>query len=110
MLRSIQLQSEHFPRIRFYKGHEGIARVLNEIKQDGADISIMSDGQHFYELIDNNWLEQTLDLRRKKNIGVRMMFPSGFEYFTYTQGTYQQELEIRALPHQDSFQGGMIIR
>lgn len=110
LLRSIQYQSEHFPRIRFYKGLEGITRVLNEIKQDANNISIMSDGQHFYELIDNNFLEQTLDLRRKKNINVRMIFPSGFEYFTYTQWTYQQELQIRSLPHQEQLHGGMIIR
>lgn len=110
ILRDVQLQSEHFPRVRFYKGQEGTTRVLNEIKKDGVDISIMSDGQHFYELIDNDFLEQTLDLRRKKKIAVRMMFPSGFEYFTYTQGTYQQELQIRSLPHQDQLQWWMIIR
>jgi hypothetical protein len=96
--------------VRFYKGQEGINRVLNEIKADASDISIMSDGQHFYELIDNDFLEQTLDLRRKQKISVRMMFPSGFEYFTYTQGTYQQELQIRALPHQGQLHGGMIVR
>jgi hypothetical protein len=78
--------------------------MLSEIRQDKKDLSIMSDGQYFYELIDNNFLEQSLELRNKKNIGVRLLFPSGFEYFTYTQGTYQQSLEIKALPQEELLQ------
>jgi sugar-specific transcriptional regulator TrmB len=86
ILRAVQTQSEQFPKTRFYKGQEGIHRMLSEIKQDLADIAIMSDGQHFYELIDNDFLEQSLELRNKKNV-----------HFSYTQGTYQQRLAIKSL-------------
>lgn len=110
VLRSLQVQSENFPKTRFYKGQEGIYRMLAEIKQDASDIAIMSDRQHFYELIDNNFLEQSLDLRNKKNVNVRLLFPSWFEYFTYTQGTYQQRLEIKNLPEERLLKGGLTIR
>ena len=110
LLRSLQTQSENFPKTRFYKWKEGIQRMLNEIKKDVEDLSIMSDGQHFYELIDNNFLEKTLNLRQKKNLKVKLMFPAWFEYFTYTQWTYQQELEIKALPDHESLKGWVTLR
>lgn len=110
LLRSLQTQSENFPKTRFYKWQEGIQRMLNEIKKDALDISIMSDGQHFYELVDNDFLEKTLNLRQKKNLKVKLMFPAWFEYFTYTQWTYQQELEIRALPHHESLKWWVTLR
>lgn len=110
LLRSIQTQSESFPKTRFYKGQEGIQKMLSEIKKDQHDIAIMSDGQHFYELIDNDFLEKTLELRNKKKLNVKLLFPAGFEYFTYTQGTYQQQLEIKSLPNEDLLKGGMTLR
>ena len=109
LLQSIQNQSENFPKTRFYKGQEWLQKMLAEIKKDQQDVSIMSDGQHFYELIDNNFLEKTLELRKKKELKVQLLFPTWFEYFTYTQGTYQQQLQIKSLPHQDLLKGGMTI-
>jgi len=110
LLRDIQLMSESFPKTRFYKGQEGIQRMLNEIKKDKNDVSIMSDGQHFYSLVDNDFLDKTLILRRKQGIKVRLLFPTGFEYFTYTQWTYQQELEIKNLPDADNLHGWVTLR
>lgn len=110
LLRSFQLQSEHFPKTRFYKGKEGVEIVTNEIKQDKKDVSLMSDGQHFYDLIDNDFLEKSLDIRGKYKITMRLIFPTGFEYFTYTQGTYQQQLDIKSLPDQDMLKGWLTIR
>jgi len=109
LLRSIQLQWEHFPKTRFYKWKEWIAIVTNEIKQDKVDVALMSDGQHFYDLIDTDFLEKSLDIRKKYKIHMRLIFPSWFEYFSYTQWTYQQELDIKSLPNQDLLKGGMTI-
>lgn len=109
LLRSFQLQSEHFPKTRFYKWKEGIEIVLNELKQDKKDIALMSDGQHFYDLIDNDFLEKTIQIRKKNNIHVRLIFPTWFEYFTYTQGTYQQQLDIKSLPDQDLLKGWLTL-
>jgi len=50
--------------------------MLAEIKKDQQDVSIMSDGQHFYELIDNDFLEKTLELRKKKELKVQLLFPT----------------------------------
>lgn len=110
LLQSLQTQSENFPKTRFYKWQEGIQKMLSEIKKDQQDIVIMSDGQHFYELIDNDFLEKTLELRNKKKLNVKLLFPTWFEYFTYTQWTYQQQLEIKSLPQQELLKGGMTIR
>ena len=110
LLQSLQSQSEHFPKTRFYKGQEWIERMLSEIKLDKEDISIMSDGQHFYELIDNDFLEKTIELRNKKKLNVQLLFPRWFEYFTYTQGTYQQFLEIKSLPQDQLLKWGMTLR
>ena len=110
LLKSLQSQSAWFPKSRFYKGKEGIQIVLNEIKQDRQDAALMSDGQHFYDLIDNDFLEKSVDIRQRYKIRLRMIFPAGFEYFTYTQGTYQQQLEIKALPEHPSLKWGMISR
>jgi hypothetical protein len=60
-------------------------QVVSEIKQDKQDVKILSDGQHFYDLIDNNFLEDSLTRRQKYGIKVSLLFPTGFEYFTYTQ-------------------------
>jgi hypothetical protein len=71
-------------------------QVVKEIKDDKNNVQILSDGQHFYDLIDNNFLEESLTWRKKYDITVSLLFPMGFEYFTYTQGTYQQELNIKS--------------
>lgn len=76
LLHSLQFQSEHFPKTRFYKGKEGVEIVTNEIKQDKVDVALMSDGQHFYDLIDNDFLEKSLDVRKKHNIKMRLIFPT----------------------------------
>ena len=107
LLEGIKRQSEHFPNTRFYKGKEGVQRVLNEMVQDRKHITIMSDGQHFYDLIDNDFLEQSVEIRRQTKIDVRMMFPVWFEYFSYTQWVVQQELSIKTLPQDSSLQGAI---
>ena len=84
--------------------------MIREIMSDKENVNIMSDGQHFYDLIDNDFLEKTLELRQKKKLSVQLLFPPGFEYFSYTQGTYQQQLAIRALPLQELLKGGMTVR
>jgi len=110
LLRAIQTQSENFPKTRYYKWQEGIQKMLSEIKKDKQDVHIMSDGQHFYELIDNDFLEKTLELRNKKKLNVQLLFPTWFEYFSYTQGTYQQQLQIKSLPQEDLLKGGLTLR
>jgi hypothetical protein len=71
--------------------------MMTEIMQDKVDVSIISDGQHFYDLVDNDFLEKTLTIRQKNQVSIRMMFPVGFEYFSFTQGIYQQQLNIKFL-------------
>lgn len=102
LLKWIVSQSENLPKTRFYKGKEWVQIVTNEIKQDKKDACILSDGQHFYDLIDNDFLETSLDIRKRYKLTIRMIFPSGFEYFHYTQGAYQQQLAIKALPEGDA--------
>lgn len=98
LLQWIHTQSEWLPKTRFYKWKEWVEIVLNEAKISKSDISILSDGQHFYELIDNDFLEQSITLREKHNITVRMIFPHGFEYFSYTQWQRKQAIEMQQLP------------
>lgn len=110
LLRSMQTQSQMFPKTRFYKGNEGVEIMLSEITHDRTDVCMMSDGQHFYDLIDNDFLEKSLATREKYHIKVQMIFPTGFEYFTYTQWTYQQHLSIKLLPEECLLKGGCTIR
>lgn len=76
LLAGIISQSENLPKTRFYKGKEGIQIICNEIIQDRTDIWIMSDGQHFYDLIDNDFLERSLVMRKQYGIHVSLLFPS----------------------------------
>lgn len=96
LLKDFQSQSSYFPKTRYYKWKEWMRQVVKEIKDDKNNVQILSDGQHFYDLIDNNFLEESLTWRKKYDITVSLLFPMGFEYFTYTQGTYQQELNIKS--------------
>jgi hypothetical protein len=50
--------------------------MMRELIEDQEDIYMMSDGQHFHDLIDNNFLEKSLHIRQKYNLTVQMMFPS----------------------------------
>ncbi|MEI7477816.1 MAG: hypothetical protein WCJ81_04885 [bacterium] len=43
ILRSIQTQSENFPKTRFYKGREGIHIMMQEMLNDRKDIMVTSD-------------------------------------------------------------------
>jgi predicted transcriptional regulator len=110
LLRSIASQSENLPKTRFYKGKEGIQLVMNEIKQDRSNVNIMSDAQHFGDLIDNNLLESTLEIRKRYRIHTRLIFPTGFEYFAFTHGTIKQSLEMRSLPASGYVQWGITLR
>jgi hypothetical protein len=76
LLQGIISQTENLPKTRFYKGKEGVQIVTNEIKQDRKDVFIMSDGQHFYDLIDNDFLETSLDMRKRYNLNISLIFPS----------------------------------
>ena len=95
LLKQFQTQSAYFPTTRYYKWKEWMRQVVSEIKNDKKDVKILSDGQHFYDLIDNNFLEDSLTWRKKYGITVSLLFPTGFEYFSYTQWTYQQELQTK---------------
>ena len=105
ILKSLQAQSERFPNVRFYKGKEGINIMTNEIIKDETNTFVISDAQHFYDLIDNEFLERSLKMRQHKNLTIQMVFPIGFEHFYYTQGTYQQQLDIKALPAEHLLKG-----
>jgi len=59
LLNDIQLQSQHLPHIRFYKGKEGIQTVIHEMLIDDKPIAMMSDSRHFDDLIDNKFIEQS---------------------------------------------------
>lgn len=85
IFKSIQSWSKNFPKVRFYKGKEGVNIIINEVLQDKKDMNIISDSQHFNDLIDNNFLEKSLEVRNSHNLNVRMIFPAGFEHFCYTQ-------------------------
>lgn len=100
ILKSIQSQSENFPKVRFYKGKEGIQIMLNEVMKDKKNMYVISDSQHFYDLIDNNFLEESHKIRQKNKIEVQMVFPIGFEHFYYTQWTYKQKPTIKVLPNE----------
>ncbi len=110
ILKSIQSRSRNFPKVRFYKGKEWIDIMLNEVIQDKEDMNVISDSQHFNDLIDNDFLEKSLAIRNKYHLNIKMIFPSGFEHFCYTQGTYKQKLDIWTLPTQDILVGGMTVR
>jgi hypothetical protein len=68
--------------------------------KDKKDMYVISDSQHFYDLIDNNFLEESHKIRQKNNIDIQMIFPIGFEHFYYTQGTYKQKPTIKVLPNE----------
>lgn len=95
LLHNIQSIVDNLPNMRSYKWPESIKILKSELIYDKEDIYIMSDGQHFYDLIDNDFLEQSVNLRSKNNINVKLLFPSGFDYFTFTQWMVKQKLDIK---------------
>jgi len=110
LLRWIQQQSEHFPRVRYYKWQEWVQRMVHEMITDREDVALVSDGQHFYDLIDNDFLDKSLLMRQKYNVSVRMMFPTWFEYFHFTQSIEHKDVLIKFLPLQADLKGGIAIR
>ncbi len=110
ILRSLQTQAENFPKTRFYKWREWIHIMMQEMLHDRKSIMVTSDWQHFYDLVDNEFLEQSLALRNKYRISVQLLFPMGFEYFCFTQWMYQQKLGIRFLPENTTLKWWMTIR
>jgi len=50
--------------------------MVHEMITDREDVALVSDGQHFYDLIDNDFLDKSLLMRQKYNVSVRMMFPT----------------------------------
>lgn len=109
LLQSLQSIAENLPNIRSYKWPEGIKILKSELIYDKENIYIMSDGQHFYDLVDNEFLESSVQLRKQNNIKVRLLFPSGFDYFTFTQWMVQQELDIKFWLQDPQTHGGIVI-
>ena len=97
-LTNIQAWSQWFPNVRFYKGKEGVQLMFDEILWDKKDMYVLSDHSYFYDVIDNQFLERSLELRKKHKLNTKMLFPAGFEYFCFSQGVYEQKLSIKALP------------
>ncbi|NOZ44884.1 MAG: hypothetical protein GXP45_07225 [bacterium] len=50
--------------------------MINEVIGDKEDVLVMSDAKHFYDLIDNDFLERSLELRNKSKLDIKMLFPS----------------------------------
>ncbi len=109
IIQSLQNQSQTLPTMRCYKWKEWVWQMMRELIEDQEDIYMMSDGQHFHDLIDNNFLEKSLHIRQKYSLTVQMMFPSWFDYFVFTQGIYQQQLQMRFLPDEGRLTWGMTI-
>lgn len=109
-LNNLQARSQGFAHVRYYKGKEGVQLMIDEIIRDAQDMYILCDSRHFYDLIDNQFLERSLAIRKKHNLTVKMLFPMGFEHFCYTQGTYEQALSIRALPDTPALIGALNLR
>lgn len=97
-LTNIQAWSQWFPNVRFYKGKEWVELMFNEIISDKKDMYVMSDHRYFYDVIDNQFLEKSLETRKKNKLKTKMLFPTGFEYFCFSQWAYDQELSIKSLP------------
>ena len=83
LLNNIQLQSQHLPHIRFYKGKEGIQTVIHEMLVDNKSIAMMSDSRHFDDLIDNKFIEQSAQSDHY-NQQIQLIIPAGYEHFIFT--------------------------
>jgi len=97
-LANIQAWSQWFPNVRFYKGKEWVQLMFEEILSDKKDVYVMSDHRYFYDVIDNQFLEKSLEARKKHKLHTKMLFPTWFEYFCFSQWMYEQKLSIRSLP------------
>ncbi len=97
-LTNIQAWSQWFPNIRFYKWKEWVELMFNEIINDEKNMYVMSDHKYFYDVIDNQFLEKSLEIRKKNKLITKMLFPIWFEYFYFSQWIYDQELSIKSLP------------
>lgn len=109
LLQNLQSITENLPNIRSYKWPEWIKILKSELINDKQNIYIMSDGQHFYDLVDNEFLESSVKLRKSNNIKVKLLFPSGFDYFTFTQWMMQQELDIKFWKNDPETHWGIVI-
>lgn len=97
-LTNMQAWSQWFPNVRFYKGKEWIQLMFEEIIRDKKDTYVISDHRYFYDVIDNQFLEKSLEIRKKYKLKTKMLFPTWFEYFCFSQWIYEQELSIKSLP------------
>lgn len=97
-LTNIQAWSQWFPNVRFYKWKEWVELMFNEIISDKKDMYVMSDHRYFYDVIDNQFLERSLKIRKTNKLKTKMLFPTGFEYFCFSQWVYDQQLSIKSLP------------
>jgi hypothetical protein len=59
--------------------------MFDEILSDKKDVFVMSDHRYFYDVIDNQFLEKSLEVRKKYKLKTKMLFPTGFEYFCFSQ-------------------------
>lgn len=97
-IKNIQAWSQWFPNVRFYKWKEWVELMFNEIINDKKDMYVISDHKYFYDVVDNQFLERSLEIRKKNKLKIKMLFPIWFEYFCFSQWIYDQELSIKSLP------------
>lgn len=94
LLNDIQLQSQHLPHIRFYKGKEGIQTVIHEMITDNRPIAMISDSRHFDDLIDNKFIEQSAKSNQYKE-QIQLIIPAGYEHFIFTHKAKHTHVNIQ---------------
>lgn len=109
LLNDIQLQSQHLPHIRFYKGKEGIQTVIHEMFIDDKPIAMMSDSRHFDDLIDNKFIEQSAQ-SHQYNQQIQLIIPAGYEHFIFTHKAKHPHITIQQFASWQQWTGGVSIR
>jgi len=109
LLNDIQLQSQHLPHIRFYKGKEGIQTVIHEMLIDDKPIAMMSDSRHFDDLIDNKFIEQSATAGHY-NKEIQLIIPAGYEHFIFTHKAKHPHVSIQQFWSWQQWTGGVSIR
>ncbi len=109
LLHNIQLQSDHLPHVRFYKGKEGIQKISNEMLHDNKPISILSDSRHFDDLIDNKFIEQSWTSPHYHE-KIKLIIPIGYEHFIFTHKAKHPHVNIQQFSSWQWWAGGMSVR
>ena len=50
--------------------------MFEEIIRDKKDTYVISDHRYFYDVIDNQFLERSLEVRKKNKLKTKMLFPT----------------------------------